>query len=280
MVEPALVKKSVLADRWTFACPYLEMNYRDQVLACGSCFLWKQHERTFLVSNWHNFSGRDPQTGQPISDNGGVPSHINFFTFEQQGGPDEQGHTPMLVKSLRVPLYDDDLSGPRWLEHPSFDRRVDVAAIDVSDALAGMIVNHVNVLENDAVLEPFPSQDVFIIGYPIGRIPNAPYPVWKRGTLATDPQFDPEGLPKMYVDTATRKGMSGSVVIARHILVNQPVTKKDGTTTENYFYARLDTVLGIYSGRLGPHQVEAQLGIVWKRHVIEETLAGNRLFRG
>jgi|SRR5271156_1022182 len=207
MVEQALVKKSVLADRWTFACPYLEMNYGDQVLACGSCFLWKQHERTFLVSNWHNFSGHDPQTGQPISDNGGVPSHINFSTFEQQGEPDEQGHFPVLVKSQRVPLYDDDLLGPRWLEHPSFDRRVDVAAIDVSDALEGMIVNHVNVLENDAVLQPFPSQDVFIIGYPIGRIPNAPYPVWKRGTLATDPRFDPEGLPKMYVDTATRKAL-------------------------------------------------------------------------
>jgi hypothetical protein len=280
MAELAPVKKSFLADRWTFACPYLEMTYRDQFLARASGFLWKQDERTFLVSNWHNFSGRDPQTGQPLSDNGGVPSHINLFTFERQGGPDEQGHIPMFFKSVRVPLYDDDLSAPRWLEHPSFERRVDVAVIDISDVLVGMNIDHVNILENDAVLEPFPSQDVFIVGYPLRLIPNAPYPVWKRGTLATDPKFDPEGLPKMYVDTATRKGMSGSVVIARHVLVNQSVTKKDGTKTETYLYARLDTVLGIYSGRLGPHQVEAQLGIVWKRHVIEETIAGNRVFRG
>lgn len=71
--------------------------------------------------------------------------------------------------------------------------------------------------------------------------------------------------------------MSGSVVIARHIIVGQSVTKKDGTTTEPFLYAREDIVLGIYSSRLGAHEVEAQLGIVWKRHVIEETVAGNRL---
>jgi len=280
MTEPGPVKKGVLADRWTYACPYLEMKYGDQLLASGSGFLWVHNARTFLVSNWHNFSGRDPESGQPISDTGGVPSHINLFTFEKRGAADEGGNTPMLFKPVFVPLYDDDLSGSRWLEHPSLSGKVDVAAIDVTDALAGMIINHVNVLESDAVLEPFPSQDVFIIGYPIGLIPNAPYAVWKRGTLATDPRFDPDGLPKMYVDTATRKGMSGSVVVVRHVLINQSVTKKDGTTTEPYLYARLDTVLGIYSGRLGPHQVEAQLGIVWKRHVIEETIAGNCIFQG
>jgi hypothetical protein len=55
MTGPAPVKKSVLANLWTFACPYLEVTYRDQVLAKGSGFLWKQDERTFLVSNWHIF---------------------------------------------------------------------------------------------------------------------------------------------------------------------------------------------------------------------------------
>jgi hypothetical protein len=79
----------------------------------------------------------------------------------------------------------------------------------------------------------------------------------------------------MYVDSATRAGMSGSVVVARHIIVGKKITKKDGTETEPFLYAVKDVVLGIYSGRLGADLEKAQLGIVWKRSVIEETVSGN-----
>jgi hypothetical protein len=167
-----------------------------------------------------------------------------------------------------VPLYDDGLSGSRWLQHPNFGRKVDVGAIDVSQALMGLEVRHVNIVETDAVLEPFASQDVFIVGYPLGRLTGAPSPVWKRGTIATDPTFDPDGLPKMYVDSATRAGMSGSVVVARHIVVGKSVTRKDGVETGPFLYAVRDIVLGIYAGRLGADLVQAQLGIVWKRNAL------------
>jgi hypothetical protein len=104
-------------------------------------------------------------------------------------------------------------------------------------------------------------------------IANAPAPIWKRGTLALDPTFDPEGLPKMLVDTASREGMSGSVVIARHIVVGRDYLRKDGTMSAPVLYAKLDVVIGIYSGRHYPDHEKAQLGIVWKRRVIEETIS-------
>jgi hypothetical protein len=181
----------------------------------------------------------------------------------------------MSLATVTVPLYDSDLSGPRWLDHPKFGRKVDIAAIDVSHVVTSLKVNHVNVVESDAVLQPLVSQDVFIVGYPLGLITGAPSPVWKRGTIATDPTFDPEGLPKMYVDSATRTGMSGSVVVAKHIVFGQKITKKDGTETGPVLYAVKDLVLGIYSGRLGADLEKAQLGIVWKRSAIEETVNGN-----
>jgi hypothetical protein len=251
------------------------MSYRGRVLASGSGFFWKLNDHTFLVSNWHNFSGRDPQTGKSISDTGGVPDSVTFTSYKRLSEADTDGFFEMSSARVPVPLYDDDLSGSRWLHHPKFGKKVDIGAIDVSQAVTGLEVRHVNVVEADAVLEPFASQDVFIVGYPLGRITGAPSPVWKRGTIATDPTFDPDGLPKMYVDSATRAGMSGSVVVARHIVVGKSITRKDGVETEPFLYAVKDIVLGIYAGRLGADLVQAQLGIVWKRNAIEETVNGS-----
>jgi len=269
---------SHLTNPWNFAVAYLEMTYQNQFLASGSGFFWKVNERTLLVTNWHNFSGRNSENGVAMSDTGGLPSHVVFTAYKRLSEPDTGGFFEMSIERIRVPLYHDgDLSGARWLVHPRFAQRVDVAAIDVSEVLEGLIINHVNVIEADAVLQPYPSQDVFIIGYPLGLVTGVPTPVWKRGTIATDPAFDPDGLPKMFVDSATRKGMSGSVVLARHIIVGRAVTKKDGTATQPYLYAVNDVVAGIYSSRLGADHVQAQLGIVWKRHTIEETVVGNSI---
>jgi hypothetical protein len=251
------------------------MLYRDQKLGSGSGFFWKLDDRTFLVSNWHNFSGLNPETGMAMSSTGGLPDRITFTSYKRLSEPDADGFFHMSIATVRVPLYDSDMSGPRWLEHPKFGRNVDVAAIDVSQAVEGLEVKHVNAAEDDAVLQPFASQDVFIVGYPLGLITGAPGPVWKRGTIATDPNFDPDDLPKMYVDSATRTGMSGSVVVARHIIVGHKITKKDGTEIGPSLYAVKDVVLGIYSGRLGADLEKAQLGIVWKRSAIEETVNGN-----
>jgi len=71
--------------------------------------------------------------------------------------------------------------------------------------------------------------------------------------------------------------MSGSVVIARHIVVGRAYPKKNGTMSPQILYSKLDLVIGIYSGRHYPHLEKAQLGIVWKRSTIEETVAGRKI---
>jgi hypothetical protein len=227
---------SHLANPWNYAVAYLEMSYRDRVLANGSGFFWNLNGRTFLISNWHNFSGRDPQTEKALSDHGGVPDRVMFTSYKRLSETDADGLFQMVPVRTTVPLYDSDLSGPRWLHHPKFGRKVDIAAIDVSKVVTELEIRHVNFIEGDAVLEPFTSQDVFIVGYPLGLITGAPGSIWKRGTIATDPTFDPDDLPKMYVDSATRTGMSGSVVVARHIIVGKTIKRKDGTETGPFVY--------------------------------------------
>jgi hypothetical protein len=97
-------------------------------------------------------------------------------------------------------------------------------------------------------------------------------PIWKRATIASEPLVDPEGLPKVFVDTATRKGMSGSVAITQTLQVG-PYPKKDGSNS-NTLMAITKEILGVYSGRIGASTIEAQLGIVWKKHVIDEIIGG------
>ncbi len=163
-------------------------------------------------------------------------------------------------------------------EHPTLGRLVDVAAIEVTNVIVGYEVVAVNDLESDALLDEYVSQDVYIVGFPFGLIPHAPVPIWKRGTIALDPAFDADNLPTMLVDTATREGMSGSVVLARHTVVNKRYSKRDGgITTLPVPYAELDVVIGIYSGRHYPDHEKAQLGIVWKRSAIELTVTAGRI---
>jgi len=268
--------QSHLSSPWNNAVAFVSMLYGGQSLSSGSCFFWLFDGRTYLLTNWHNLSGRNPFTGQPMSETGGVPDRIRFMAYKPVSELDTHGYFQLEYVSVEVRLCKPDLTEPKWFEHPSFGRRVDVAALDVTDTLQGLQIDHANTLESDAVIEPTASQDVFVVGFPFGLIANAPAPIWKRGSIAIDPTFDPDGLPKMLVDTATREGMSGSLVIARHIIVGREYLKKDGTMSQPVLYSKLDLVVGIYSGRHYRDLEKAQLGIVWKRSAVEETIKGRK----
>jgi hypothetical protein len=248
-----------------------------QPLSHGSCFFWVHAGRTFLVTNWHNLSGRNSDSGQPLHSMAALPDRITFWTYKQVSKPDADGYFQIEYVPVEVILCDEHIENHRWFEHPKFSSRVDIGAIDITELIVGLAVRHANEVESDAILPVTASQDVFILGFPFGRLVNAPAPIWKRGTVALDPAFDPDGLPKILVDSATREGMSGSVVIARHIIAGGSVRRKDGTQSGKLIYARKDLVIGIYSGRHYPDLEKAQLGIVWKRSAIEETVQARQL---
>lgn len=264
---------SHLSDPWNNAVAFLTMAYGNQELATGSCFFWSHENRRYLVTNWHNLAGRNHLHKRPLSNMGALPDRVTFIAYKQLTEPNAAGFFELCVTPVTVQLCDPDFRNPRWYEHPIHGHMVDVAAIDITDASKGLHVRAANELENDAQLDATASQDVFVVGFPFGLIATAPAPIWKRGSVALDPSFDPENLPKMFVDTATREGMSGSVVIARHTVVGRSYKKKDGSDSGPVLYAKLDLVAGIYSGRHYPDLERAQLGIVWKRVAIEETVA-------
>lgn len=112
-------------------------------------------------------------------------------------------------------------------------------------------------------------QDVYIIGYPFG-ISSSDYPIWKRASIASEPQLRTKEQPYILVDTASRPGMSGSPVIRRSwghdILSNGDVFTMPGPGTR---------FIGVYSGRLFTKDpLDAQLGLVWPALFIDEILVG------
>lgn len=139
-----------------------------------------------------------------------------------------------------------------------------------------------DVTDNEELFVPVGS-DVFILGYPEG-LNYADLPIWKRGSVASEPRIAIDHLPKMLIDTATRKGMSGSCVIAaKHGIFSV-------NNGNNISKGSAGKLLGVYSGRVkfkvDPEEkyteepedimLRAQLGIVWKKEVILEIIKGKK----
>ncbi|MCF6348609.1 MAG: hypothetical protein L3J20_09970 [Flavobacteriaceae bacterium] len=80
-------------------------------------------------------------------------------------------------------------------------------------------------------------------------------------------------MPKIFVDTASRPGMSGSPVIFKRSGIHGII---DGKLKLDTVIGVIQGFVGIYSGRiLGKNELEAQLGIVWKKQVIDEIIDGD-----
>jgi hypothetical protein len=112
--------------------------------------------------------------------------------------------------------------------------------------------------------------DAFILGYPFG-ISLGTFPIWKRGSIATEPDLaGAAGNPHFFLlDTASRPGMSGSPVILRTVsaaaMERGNLTLSTGTNTR---------LIGVYSGRLPANEpLDAQLGMVWPISLAEEIVA-------
>lgn len=257
---------------WSPAALYVEPHFDETKLSHASGFLWVHDSRIFLVTNWHVLSGRDARSGEAMHPAGGIPNKLKIYTYRCVDTA-TKSETPLRVThtSIVVPLVDLDGQSPTWIEHPSRGQSVDVAALDVTEAVIGLHYECVNRLEGDNAKYLDPGDDVFIIGFPFGLIAGVRAPIWKRGSIALDPGLNPEGLPKMLVDTATRPGMSGSVVIAMFPTPERGGLHKDESRI--VYGKQYPAVVGVYSGRHYPHLEQAQLGIVWKRSMIEDVIS-------
>lgn len=258
--EGIKLEDGITPDPFSFTSSYIELIYGSEILGIATGFIWELNDTFYLVTNWHVFSGIDPNTDQPIDKKGGsVPDSLSVYL-----------HTAVQLgkwEKLNIQLYDPQ-GRPRWKEHNEFRSKVDVAIIQIEEHEQFQIFPI-----NKQRFEDFKSEisnDVFIIGYPKGVSGGGLFPIWKRGSIASEPDLDIDGVPKIMIDSATRDGMSGSPVIAKSFSPYMEINES-GISTGKVFPGR--KLIGIYSGRnIGDDELEAQLGIIWKASVIDEII--------
>lgn len=246
-------------DQFSLATVPLELFFGETPLGQGTGFVWRIGERNYLVTNWHVVTGQDFFTRKNLRSDGGRPNRIRA-RFNIHGFFEKQ--------EWLIPLRNTH-GEPLWMVHPG--RRVDIAIIPLpyDPATAIVTLYPLNLLAN-ASLRIEIGMEVFILGYPFEIVPPA-FPIWKRGSIASEPQLSRLSNDFIYVDTASRPGMSGAPVIRRswtnHMVEPGVVAVVDRP---------LNRFIGVYSGRLPTdHPYEAQIGIVWDGSFIEEIIAGN-----
>lgn len=243
----------------------LEMRRREGVLAKGTGWFWRQNSGIALVSAWHNFSGLHHTERTMLSKLSEIPDSV-YVRFMTKGNQTFQDHL--------FPLYiDDDRLLPRWHVHPVCGNYFDMSFLPL--AVDGGDVHCINDFISIGADKPRPMQDVFAVGYPLGVNMMSLFPLWKRGTVASDVDLAVEGHPKFLVDMPGRSGLSGAPVFrSRNGLAVG--TNDDGSPirVENTV-----EFIGLYSGRSAgqlPSVEQARestdLGFVWHAEVVMEML--------
>lgn len=234
-------------------------------LGSATGFLVRHDDQYHLITNWHVVSGRNPTTGQPLESHGGTPDRIGISYFM----PPQPN---FLTWSRRdEPLY-DQAGEPRWLEHPSFGRRVDVVALPLTTT-DGCELMPYDLTSPAEPLRALVSDFVDIIGFPFGLTAGGSIAVWIKGAIASEPDIDFCSLPCFLIDARTRQGQSGSPVVVyaaggAHNLASGTFVVGAGPTCN---------LLGVYSGRINE---QSDIGMVWKLSAIREILEGGRRGNG
>jgi hypothetical protein len=255
-------------DQYSLTTVPLELCANGHVIGIATGFIWTRHDKNYLITNWHVVTGRNAETGDLDRDAPARPDII-------------KAHFNMRVMDFgkqkrEIRLRDDD-HNPLWYAHPLYQRSRDVVAIplDVLDECKEINPYPINSFANPWAdtggLWAGIGMDVFILGYPFGfQMPG--FPVWKRGSIASELDLANFGAGYFLVDTASRPGMSGAPVILRswgtHLMANGDMITDQSIQTK---------IMGVYSGRLHTKaNTDAQLGMVWPGRIIDEIIDGGK----
>jgi hypothetical protein len=236
---------------------FLEMYFNDMKLAVGTGFIVFTARGPALITNRHNVTGRDQNTGQPLDQKyGGVPNRLVIHHHSMFG----LGTWVSKSESL----YDEDK--PLWMEHPSLGAKADFVALPLTQTSDVRFFAYDPANVGQPILVGI-ADPVSVVGFPFGIRSGGNLPVWATGFVASEPQIDHDQLPMFLIDCRTRRGQSGSAVIAYR---NTGSMIPDESGGFGAFGGPVYRFLGIYSGRVN---AESDLGMVWKASAIAELVA-------
>lgn len=239
-------------------------------------FFWRHSGKVFLITNWHVVTGRNMMDGRVIGQ-GWAPERLTlqYFTKAVLAYPTATalGDGARLINApkIDVPLY-GEFHAPFWVQHPmAYEWNVDIVAIELNNQMLPDKSSVVCVNDHTyPKLYHFAGSEIFVLGHPLPEKENkypAPFPIWKRGSIASEIIVPWNMRPAFLIDSRTSKGMSGSPVFAR---IFGPAAYGDGTIhADNILVSEF---MGVYSGRLFDDENNASIGLVWHRNLIDQML--------
>ncbi len=234
----------------------LQMRFNGQVLGTGTGFVANAPRGPVLVTNRHNVTGRNQETGQPLSPTGGVPNEVVIM----------HNRANLLGQwvARTEPLHGNN-GQPLWIEHAGLGARADFVALPLTQLNDVQLYPYTLGVGDPAILIA-PAEVVSVVGFPFGLTAGGCLAVWATGFVATDHDIDYAALPVFLIDCRSRQGQSGSAVIAHRtggaVATEQGVMVGAGVMTR---------FLGIYSGRIN---AESDLGFVWKAAAVHQLVSG------
>ena len=102
--------------------------FNDEKLGVATAFLYEDLGTPCLVTNWHNLTGRHPETHRIGNRHAALPNKIDAHIPIIDPVGDGEIRTGTFELMIRI-YHDEEMLKPAWLEHPEFRERVDVAVI-------------------------------------------------------------------------------------------------------------------------------------------------------
>jgi hypothetical protein len=268
----------------SLAVSKLELFFHDIPLGPATGFIYKYGQSIALVSNWHVFSGVNPLTGNIRNTDGLCPDRVRFTLklFDLKTG---EAH----FRGEEVLLVDNQQA--LWWQHQGYtdqnglSKIVDIGVLVLDERIGDFesIKDTIVSLPAIALVSGGPTAqdmrvesgyarvaaEVFILGYPEGLSMQGVMPVWKRGSIASEPLFNVmDQAPAFLVDAATRGGMSGSPVLS----FGDEITDDSGHPVPVDGLQGEPWLIGVYAGREGVtgEEMDMTLGRVWHRRLLDE----------
>ena len=238
----------------SFQSLYVEMIANGHTIARATAFVaHAEVGESFLITNRHNVTGRNQDTGQPLcKKTGAIPDTLRVHH--------NANNSLGTFVPVDVPLYTGE--APTWIEHPALGEAADFVALSIDQSSA--IELYPYCARQDAHMQIEPAQSVSVVGFPFGERTGASFAVWATGFVASEPEINHGGRPVFLIDCRSRTGQSGSPVIF-HNSSGGMITHDNGAQVINI----ISRLLGVYSGRIND---DSDLGVVWKAYALAELL--------
>ncbi|MDP9079295.1 MAG: serine protease [Bacteroidota bacterium] len=235
---------------------YVEIYHDNKKLGNATGFFFNTATKTYFITNNHVVGGEFFKNEYVRLHNHALPIDstpnkitVRIYRYEINN-----------TFNITLPI---DQSCIKFYNDAAKNNLMDVVAIPINDAIKIQLNNTVTLSSQNisADLLLAPSSELFIVGFPYDFAKFGVYPIWKRGTIASEPNLRNVNNSQFWIDATTRAGMSGSPVFFRG-------SSYATAMSPNTLSGQINTFLvGIYSAQ--NYQIE--IGIVWDLHnVIEE----------